>query len=86
MAIPTGVSKDGYEIQFAINHLAHALFVKLCLPALLKAAEEKGDARMIATTSLAFKSPPPAGIIFKDLKSDQKNLGMWPRQQFIKPR
>jgi len=86
MAILTGISKDGYEIQFAINHLAHALFIKLCLPALLKAAEENGDASIIATTSLAFKSPPPTGIVFKDLKGDQKNLGMWPRQLFIRLR
>ena len=75
MAIPTGVSKDGYEIQFAINHLAHALLIKLCLPALLNAAEEKGDARIVILTSLAFKSTSKEGIIFKDLKSDQSNLG-----------
>ena len=75
MAIPTGVSKDGYEIQFAINHLAHALLIKLCLPALLKAREEKGDARIVILTSLAFKSTSKGGIIFKDMKSDQSNLG-----------
>ena len=75
MAMPPGVSKDGYEIQFAINHLAHALFIKLCLPALQTAADKKGDARIVSLTSLGFKSAPKAGIIFKDLKSSQKNLG-----------
>ena len=75
MAVPPGVSKDGYEIQFAINHLAHALFIKLCLPALLKAADEKGDARIVSVTSLGFKAAPKQGIIFKDLKSSQGNLG-----------
>jgi NAD(P)-dependent dehydrogenase (short-subunit alcohol dehydrogenase family) len=78
MAIPTGVSKDGYEIQFAINHLAHALLIKLCLPALLKAAEKKRDARIVLLTSLGFKSAPKGGIIFKDLKTNQENLGKWP--------
>ncbi|KAE9365466.1 NAD(P)-binding protein [Stipitochalara longipes BDJ] len=75
MAIPPGVSKDGYEIQFAINHLAHALLIKLCLPALLKAAEEKGDARIVSVTSLGFKSAPKEGIIFKDLKTSQESFG-----------
>jgi NAD(P)-dependent dehydrogenase (short-subunit alcohol dehydrogenase family) len=75
MAVPPGVSKDGYEIQFAVNHLAHALLMKICLSALQKAADEKGDARIVSLTSLGFKSAPKAGIIFKDLKSSQKNLG-----------
>jgi NAD(P)-dependent dehydrogenase (short-subunit alcohol dehydrogenase family) len=75
MAIPPGISKDGYEIQFAINHLAHALLIKLCLPALQKAADKKGDARIVSVTSLGFKSAPKAGIVFKDLKSSQENIG-----------
>ena len=78
MAVPPGVSKDGYEIQFAINHLAHALLIKLCLPALLKAAEEKGDARIVSVTSLGFKAAPKEGIIFKYLKTSQENLGQLP--------
>lgn len=76
--MPPSVSKDGYEIQFAINHLAHALLMKLCLPALQKAKDEKGDARVVSLTSLAFRSPPKAGIIFEDLKSSQGNLGRLP--------
>jgi len=75
MAVPPGLSKDGYEIQFAINHLAHALLIKLCLPALQKTASEKGDARVVSLTSMGFKSAPTGGVIFKDLKTDQANLG-----------
>lgn len=75
MAVQPDVSKDNYEIQFAINHMAHALIIKLCLPALQKSAEEKGDARILSITSLGFKSAPTAGIIFKDLKTSQQNLG-----------
>ncbi|KAF8849112.1 NAD(P)-binding protein [Acephala macrosclerotiorum] len=70
MAIPPGTSKDGYEIQFAVNHLAHALLIKLLLPALEKTKTEKGDARIVSVTSMAFKSPPKHGIEFKDLKTD----------------
>jgi NAD(P)-dependent dehydrogenase (short-subunit alcohol dehydrogenase family) len=69
MAMPPGVSKDSYEIQFAINHLAHALLMKLCLPVLQKSANEKGDARIVSLISLGFRSAPKAGIIFKDLKT-----------------
>ena len=75
MAIPPGLSKDGYEIQFATNHLAHALLIKLCLPALLRSAEEHGDARILSVTSLAFQRAPKQGIIFEDLRTSQKNLG-----------
>jgi NAD(P)-dependent dehydrogenase (short-subunit alcohol dehydrogenase family) len=75
MVIPRGVSRDGYEIQFAINHLAHALLIKLCLPSLLRTVEEKGDARIVSLTSLGFKSAPKEGIVFKDLRSSQENLG-----------
>lgn len=31
MALPAQTGKDGYEIQFATNHLAHALLIKLLL-------------------------------------------------------
>lgn len=72
MAVPPATSKDGYEIQFAVNHMAHALIIKLCLPALQRAQ----NARIVCITSMAFKSAPPGGILFKDLKSDQSNLGM----------
>jgi NAD(P)-dependent dehydrogenase (short-subunit alcohol dehydrogenase family) len=75
MAIAPGISQDGYEIQFAVNHLAHALLIKLCLPALQRAADKKGDARIVLLTSLGFKAAPKAGIIFKDLKTSQENLG-----------
>ena len=74
MAVPPGIPKDGYEIQFAVNNLAHALLMMLCLPALQKTVHEKGDPRIISLTSLGFRSVFKAGIMFKDLKSSQENL------------
>ncbi|TAQ86419.1 hypothetical protein B7494_g5263 [Chlorociboria aeruginascens] len=73
MAVPPSVSKDGYEIQFAINYISHALLIKLCLPALLKAASERGDARIVSLSSLAFRSAPPEGIRFKDIKHPENS-------------
>jgi NAD(P)-dependent dehydrogenase (short-subunit alcohol dehydrogenase family) len=69
-----GVSKDGYEVQFAINYLSHALFVKLLLPILERTASSHKDARIVLLSSSAFNFPPAGGIIFEDLKSEQTNL------------
>ena len=72
MAIPPGLTTDGYEVQFGINHLGHALIIKLLLPILLRTADLPGaDARIIILTSIAFRAHPKGGIIFKDLKTTQ---------------
>ncbi|KAF2273900.1 oxidoreductase [Westerdykella ornata] len=55
MAVPKGTTEDGYEIQFGINHLAHALLIEVLLPTLLRTAESPGsDVRIVFTTSLGF--------------------------------
>ncbi|CAE7023202.1 Oxidoreductase [Pyrenophora teres f. teres] len=40
MATPTELSKDGYELQFATNHLGHALLMKVLLPLMLETAAQ----------------------------------------------
>lgn len=76
MATPPGVSEDGYEIQFATNHLGHALLVKLLLPTLLSTASQPtSDVRIINLTSIAYKQAPSQGIDFATLKSPQASLG-----------
>lgn len=81
MALDPGVSKDGYEIQFATNHLGHALLIKLLLPLLEKTAAAPGsDVRIINLTSTAHKSTPSNGIDFATLKTDQASLG-----SFVQP-
>ena len=71
MRAPAGLTKDGYEIQFGINHLAHALLIRLLLPTLTKTVEQHSDSRIIILTSLGFKYPPPGGIVFNDLQTTQ---------------
>jgi NAD(P)-dependent dehydrogenase (short-subunit alcohol dehydrogenase family) len=72
-----GVSKDGYEIQFAINYLSHALFTKLFMPlAEQTATSGNGDVRIIYLASVGFRYTPSGGIVFKDLRSPQTNLGI----------
>lgn len=76
MAVDPSLSVDGYEIQFATNHLGHALLVKLLLPLLQKTAQQPGgDVRVINMTSIAYKQAPRQGIDFATLKTKQQNLG-----------
>lgn len=54
MACPWGQTKDGFEMQFGCNHLAHFLLFKLLSPILLKTAEKtKVPSRFVALSSLA---------------------------------
>ena len=76
MATPPAQSKDGYEIQFATNHIGHALLIKLLLPALLKtAAEPNGDARIVSLSSNGALYPPKGGILFDSLRTPQDMFG-----------
>lgn len=71
MATPLGLSVDGYEIQFATNHLGHALLVKLLMPCLIATQARYGDARVVTLTSEGMMLAPSEGIVFKDLKTAQ---------------
>lgn len=65
------LTKDGYENQFAVNHVAHALLVKLLLQTLQQTAEKTGDARILFLTSLCFMYPFPGGVQFDGVKTTQ---------------
>lgn len=70
MAVPPQVSIDGYEIQFATNHLGHALLTKLLLPTMLKTAQQPGsDVRIVTLTSHSHQRAPKGGIQFEMLRS-----------------
>jgi NAD(P)-dependent dehydrogenase (short-subunit alcohol dehydrogenase family) len=82
MAVPAGLSKDGYEIHFATNHLGHALLTYKLLPLLSRTADLEGsDVRIILVTSTGWRGTPPGGIVFEKLKTTQKMaiLGRWLR-------
>jgi retinol dehydrogenase-12 len=80
MALPAGLTADGYEIQFGTNHVGHALLTKLLLPTLLKTAEEPGsDVRVISLSSIGHKYTPSGGIAFPVLKEEQKSTSTWAR-------
>ena len=72
MATDAALSADGYENQFAVNHVAHALFIKLLLPLLEAAASAPGgEARALFLTSTGFLYPFPGGVQFDALKTTQ---------------
>lgn len=72
MAVPPKLSPDGYEIQWATNHLGHALLIKHMIPYLRSTADNHGDARVVSLTSEGlFLAPADEGIVFKDLKTTQ---------------
>ena len=75
MAVPQGLTADGYEIQFGTNHLGHALLIKHLVPTMLRTAKEHGDARIVCLTSTGFNVAPKQGIIFKDLHTTM-DMGM----------
>ncbi|CRG90996.1 putative oxidoreductase C736,13 [Talaromyces islandicus] len=75
MIVPPSLSQDGYEIQFATNHLGHALLVKLVLPVLLHTAQQLGsDVRFVVFTSQGYMMHPSGGILFDQLRTKQENL------------
>ncbi|EOA90630.1 hypothetical protein ACJQWK_11289 [Exserohilum turcicum] len=77
MATPAALSKDGYELQFATNHLSHALLIKLLMPVLLETAKQpESDVRIINLSSVAYRhSTPSSGIEFSKLKTRNANYG-----------
>ncbi|KAJ7189451.1 oxidoreductase [Mycena pura] len=68
--VPAALTKDGYEVHFGINHIAHALLIKLLLPTLLRTCEvHHSDVRIVSTTSEGFFLHPRGGILFDSLRT-----------------
>ena len=77
MATPPTLSTDGYELQFATNHLGHALLIKLLLPLMLeKTSKSSSDVRIINLSSVAYRiGTPSSGIEFSKLRTKGANYG-----------
>ncbi|KAG9946435.1 NAD(P)-binding protein, partial [Aureobasidium melanogenum] len=72
----SGLTTDGYEIQFGTNYMGPTLFTKLLLPLLQETAKQpNSDVRIINLSSEIFKQAPKQGIIFADLKTPMQKTG-----------
>jgi NAD(P)-dependent dehydrogenase (short-subunit alcohol dehydrogenase family) len=80
MAKPPALSKDGYELQFATNHLGHALLTLKLLPLIERTAAAGNPARIVMVTSTGWRGAPRGGIVFDRLRTTQDMpLGRWLR-------
>jgi len=86
IAKPAVLSTDGFEIQFATNHLGHAMLTRELMPILLKTAKEpSSDVRVVSNTSAGyeFHRAIKGGISFDELDAgstmSRMLLGAWIR-------
>ena len=56
MGVKDEATKDGYDVQMQTNHLSHFLLTSLAWPLLQKAAELRGEARVVQHSSGARRS------------------------------
>jgi NAD(P)-dependent dehydrogenase (short-subunit alcohol dehydrogenase family) len=68
MAIPTlQLTADGYEMQFAVNHLSHFLLFQLLKPALLSSTTPEMHSRVVNVSSSGHRLlPGPFNYTFKE--------------------
>ncbi|KAF4990916.1 hypothetical protein FDECE_14208 [Fusarium decemcellulare] len=64
------LTEEGYESQFGINYVGHALLTQLLLPILLKTKKEGNDVRIMVTSSMAaYYDPPPTGLALDEMRN-----------------
>ncbi|KAK3384927.1 hypothetical protein B0H63DRAFT_395559 [Podospora didyma] len=68
-AVPAARTPDGYEVQFATNHLGHALLVRKLLPLL-----RTSRGRIVTLASYGYRGA-KAGIPFDSVKVEGKQGG-----------
>jgi NAD(P)-dependent dehydrogenase (short-subunit alcohol dehydrogenase family) len=74
MACPLTRSPQGWEAQFATNHLGHFVLTTALLPALQQAVARAGDARVVALSSSGHKM---GGIDFEDIHFERREYNKW---------
>jgi NAD(P)-dependent dehydrogenase (short-subunit alcohol dehydrogenase family) len=74
MACPLSRSAQGWESQFATNHLGHFALGTALLPALKNAAARHGDARVVCLSSTGHKI---AGVDFEDIHFERRSYNKW---------
>ena len=70
--ITAGLSRtaEGWELQFAVNHLGHFALALALHRALAAGAAERGEARIVSVSSTAHMRSP---VVFDDLQFDRRD-------------
>ncbi|KAF2271255.1 NAD(P)-binding protein [Westerdykella ornata] len=79
MCVPAATTKQGYEVQFGVNHMGHALLTRLLLPALKKAVSVGQDARVVTLASSSERQAPRVGLRLDAAKTDMAEFDNWER-------
>ena len=74
MACPLTRTPQGWEAQFATNHLGHFALTTALLPSLLRAAAKTGDARVVCLSSSGHKL---SSINFDDIHYERSEYNKW---------
>jgi NAD(P)-dependent dehydrogenase (short-subunit alcohol dehydrogenase family) len=74
MACPLTRTAQGWEAQFATNHLGHFALTTALLPALQKAGQAHGDARLVCLSSSGHKI---SGVVFDDIHFERREYNKW---------
>lgn len=74
MACPLTRTAQGWEAQFATNHLGHFALTAALLPSLLRAASQTGDARVVALSSIGHKR---SAVVFDDIHFERREYDKW---------
>lgn len=70
MAVPPALTKEGYEVQFGVNHMGHALLTKLLLPKMKATAKQpNADVRIVNLSSARHGDAPPKGYVWDQIKT-----------------
>ncbi len=74
MACPLTRTAQGWEAQFATNHLGHFALTTALLPALKQAADSGGDARLVCLSSSGHKL---SAVNFDDIHFERRDYNKW---------
>ena len=74
MACPLTRNALGWEAQFATNHMGHFALTTALLPSLLRAAGQRGDARVVCLSSSGHKI---AGVELDDVFFERRDYNKW---------
>lgn len=72
-ALAPALTKEGYEVQFGINHVGHALLTQLLMPTILSTKRSKADARILVTSSIAAINNTAKGLDLSDAGTKTAN-------------